>query len=40
MEHLFAGSAWSVLDERSGQTFAWRRQTRPFKISDSGEYQH
>jgi hypothetical protein len=34
------GSAWSVLDERSGQTFAWRRQTRPFKISDPGEYKH
>jgi predicted alpha-1,2-mannosidase len=34
------GSTWSVLDERSGQTFAWRRQTRPFTISDPGEYKH
>jgi len=34
------GSAWSVLDERTNQTFPWRRQTRPFTISNPGEYTH
>lgn len=27
------GRTWETLDERSGQTFRWRRQTRPFEIS-------
>ena len=26
------GENWEVLDERSAQTFRWRRQTRPFLI--------
>ena len=27
------GSSWTVLDERSGEAFRWRSQTRPFKLS-------
>ncbi|MFD8498019.1 GH92 family glycosyl hydrolase [Amycolatopsis sp. NPDC059657] len=27
------GTEWTVLDERSDQTFPWRRQTRPFLLS-------
>ena len=34
------GDRWTVLDERSEQTFGWRRQTRPFKITNPGEYRH
>jgi predicted alpha-1,2-mannosidase len=34
------GTTWSVLDERTAQTFPWRRQTRPFTIPTPGEYQH
>jgi hypothetical protein len=29
-----------VLDARQDQHFAWRRQTRPFKISRPGAYRH
>jgi predicted alpha-1,2-mannosidase len=34
------GSNWVVLDERSRETFQWRRQTRAFKVSDPGAYVH
>ncbi|MGW6280627.1 GH92 family glycosyl hydrolase [Kribbella sp. NPDC055071] len=34
------GTTWSVLDERTGQTFPWRRQTRPFTIPTPDSYQH
>jgi hypothetical protein len=34
------GTSWKPLDERHGQTFAWRGQTRPFKLAQSGEYGH
>jgi hypothetical protein len=34
------GTTWTLLDERAGQTFKWSRQTRPYVISDQGEYQH
>ncbi|MFC7880145.1 GH92 family glycosyl hydrolase [Isoptericola sp. NPDC057391] len=27
------GLAWSVLDERQGETFRWARQTRPFTVA-------
>ncbi|UEJ82033.1 GH92 family glycosyl hydrolase [Brachybacterium halotolerans subsp. kimchii] len=27
-------AAWRVVDERSGETFRWRRQTRPFALPD------
>jgi hypothetical protein len=28
-----------VLDSRSGETFKWRKQTRPFKIDRPGRYE-
>jgi predicted alpha-1,2-mannosidase len=34
------GIRWTVLDRRSGQSFAWDRQTRPFAISGRGAYRH
>lgn len=34
------GSAWSVLDRRTNETFPWRLQTRPFKIEKPGRYAH
>ncbi|MEV4178694.1 GH92 family glycosyl hydrolase [Nonomuraea sp. NPDC049709] len=34
------GVSWKVLDERSGESFAWRQQTRPFKIAKPGAYAH
>ncbi|RVX40981.1 putative alpha-1,2-mannosidase [Nonomuraea polychroma] len=34
------GAQWKVLDERDGETFQWRRQTRPFKIADPGAYAY
>jgi F5/8 type C domain len=32
------GRTWAVLDERHGETFQWRRQTRVFKAARQGEY--
>jgi predicted alpha-1,2-mannosidase len=34
------GSTWKTLDERHGQTFAWRTQTRPFALAHPGAYSH
>ncbi|MCW2877641.1 MAG: hypothetical protein JWQ95_1741 [Sphaerisporangium sp.] len=34
------GSNWTTLDERSGETFQWRLQTRPFKIAKPGAYAY
>jgi len=34
------GERWTVLDERSGQTFRWALQTRAFQVDDPGEYEH
>ena len=28
------GRRWTALDERSGEAFRWRSQTRPFKLAD------
>jgi hypothetical protein len=33
------GAHWTVLDERDGETFRWRRQTRPFKVANPGVYR-
>jgi len=33
------GASWTVLDERSGELFASRGQTRIFSVANSGEYQ-
>ncbi|GAA2729580.1 GH92 family glycosyl hydrolase [Streptomyces nogalater] len=32
------GTTWRTLDHRSGETFAWDRQTRPFTIAAPGTY--
>jgi len=32
------GRRWKVLDERSGEAFRWRSQTRPFKLWRPGSY--
>nr|SBO97921.1 Alpha-1,2-mannosidase [Nonomuraea gerenzanensis] len=34
------GQTWRVLDERSGESFPWRLQTRPFKVAEPGAYAH
>nr|WP_030663426.1 GH92 family glycosyl hydrolase [Streptomyces cellulosae] len=33
------GTGWKTLDERSGQTFAWDRQTRAFSVKSPGNYE-
>ncbi|MEV0825211.1 GH92 family glycosyl hydrolase [Nonomuraea rubra] len=40
LEGSVDGQAWQVLDERAGESFAWRLQTRPFKIAKPGTYEH
>ncbi|HEY3545662.1 MAG TPA: GH92 family glycosyl hydrolase [Propionicimonas sp.] len=32
------GITWTTLDSRSGETFAWRNQTRPFRIGNPGQF--
>jgi predicted alpha-1,2-mannosidase len=34
------GTTWTELDERRGETFDWRLQTRPFKLDRAGRYAH
>ncbi|MFC9082104.1 GH92 family glycosyl hydrolase [Streptomyces sp. NPDC057062] len=34
------GTQWTTLDRRSGESFAWDRQTRAFSIPDTGSYTH
>jgi predicted alpha-1,2-mannosidase len=34
------GTSWTTLDERSGEQFRWRSQTRPFKLANSGSYAY
>jgi hypothetical protein len=36
----YDGTNWTAVDERSGEAFAWRQQTRAFKIARPGHYQH
>jgi hypothetical protein len=33
-------TTWTTLDSRSGQTFQWRNQTRPFAISAPGTFRY
>jgi predicted alpha-1,2-mannosidase len=33
------GAQWTVLDERAGESFRWRRQTRPFSVANPGTYR-
>jgi predicted alpha-1,2-mannosidase len=32
------GVIWELLDQRSGQSFPWRSQTRAFKVAEPGSY--
>lgn len=32
------GTTWKDLDKRSGQSFAWDRQTRAFSVAAPGTY--
>ncbi|CCH34630.1 GH92 family glycosyl hydrolase [Actinosynnema sp. NPDC047251] len=36
----YDGTSWSTVDERSGEVFPHRRQTRAFKIPRAGHYRH
>lgn len=40
LEASVDGKDWALLDERVDQTFRWRRQTRPFALSQPAAYQH
>ncbi|GAA3597864.1 GH92 family glycosyl hydrolase [Nonomuraea rosea] len=40
LEGSVDGGSWTVLDERAGESFPWRLQTRPFKIAHPGSYTH
>ncbi|MGW4825100.1 GH92 family glycosyl hydrolase [Streptomyces sp. NPDC004227] len=33
------GTTWKTVDQRSGESFAWGKQTRPFTIAAPGAYQ-
>ncbi|GAA2235594.1 hypothetical protein GCM10010401_04350 [Rarobacter faecitabidus] len=32
------GTTWTILDQRSGEAFPWRTQTRPFTVASPGSY--
>ncbi|MFD8569949.1 GH92 family glycosyl hydrolase [Streptomyces sp. NPDC059639] len=34
------GTTWKTLDTRSGESFAWDKQTRAFSVPKPGSYQH
>jgi hypothetical protein len=34
------GQTWTTLDERHGETFQWRQQTRPFRLDQVGAFRH
>ncbi|GLZ75584.1 alpha-1 2-mannosidase [Actinorhabdospora filicis] len=34
------GRKWTVIDRREGEDFAWRDQTRAFRVEDPGKYAH
>ncbi|WP_353945315.1 GH92 family glycosyl hydrolase [Streptomyces sp. HUAS MG91] len=34
------GTTWKTLDERSGESFAWDKQTRAFSVPKPGSYAH
>ncbi|MFI6812528.1 GH92 family glycosyl hydrolase [Nonomuraea sp. NPDC050328] len=40
LEGSLDGTTWTVIDERQGEVFDWRRQTRPFRIAQPGRYAH
>jgi hypothetical protein len=34
------GTSWTDLDQRSGESFDWDRQTRVFSVTEPGSYPH
>ena len=34
------GTEWTDVDKRSGESFAWDRQTRAFTVAEPGSYPH
>jgi len=36
----YDGTTWTTIDERADQSFDWRQQTRPFKITAPGRYAY
>ncbi|MFI7599216.1 GH92 family glycosyl hydrolase [Actinoplanes sp. NPDC049681] len=36
----YDGTTWTTIDERADQTFDWRLQTKPYKITKPGRYSH
>ncbi|WP_446213562.1 GH92 family glycosyl hydrolase [Micromonospora sp. IBSANI012] len=36
----YDGRHWTVLDDRSGESFPWRSQTRSFQVDQPGRYAH
>jgi predicted alpha-1,2-mannosidase len=39
LEGSHNGSRWTTVDRRTGQTFPWRTQTRPFQVAKPGSYK-
>ncbi|NIH83414.1 GH92 family glycosyl hydrolase [Amycolatopsis granulosa] len=39
LEGTIDGRSWVRLDERRGEVFRWRRQTRPFSVAEPGPYR-
>ncbi|WP_433161287.1 GH92 family glycosyl hydrolase [Kribbella sp. CA-247076] len=40
LEGSLDGTTWTTLDERTNETFPWRRQTRPFTIPTPSQHRH
>ncbi len=40
LQGSYDGTTWTTVDERSGQTFPSRLQTRPFKVTKPGAYKY
>ncbi|WP_203899161.1 GH92 family glycosyl hydrolase [Virgisporangium aliadipatigenens] len=40
LEGSYDGTRWTTVDERTGESFAWRKQTRPFSVKNPGRYAH
>lgn len=40
LEGSYDGVTWAVIDERKQESFAWQKQTRPFKIAKPGRFGH
>jgi hypothetical protein len=36
----YDGQTWTTIDQRAGEAFPWRLQTRPFTIAKPGRYSH